>query len=125
MAVNEGGGTHINIAGTTTYLLGIGEKGRLEVKLSVKGTSAHASTPWLGKNASFKVAKVLSALEAYRASRDTSADIFKYLPTLAVEHKITHYCKIPTQSANKYLTVKWQPIPLTHSKVFFGPSHHN
>jgi len=89
MAVNEGGGTHINIAGTTTYLLGIGEKGRLEVKLSVKGTSAHASTPWLGENASFKVAKVLSALEAYRASRDTSADIFKYLPTLAVEHKIT------------------------------------
>ena len=31
LAINEGGGTHVNVAGTTTYLMGIGEKGRLEI----------------------------------------------------------------------------------------------
>lgn len=85
LAVNEGGGTHLNVAGTTTYLLGVGEKGRLEVKLDVKGTSAHASTPWLGDNANFKVAEILKRLEAYEADRDTSSSIFRYLSSMAIE----------------------------------------
>ena len=85
LAVNEGGGTHLNVAGTTTYLLGVGEKGRLEVKLDVRGTSAHASTPWLGDNANFKVAEILKRLEAYEAERDTSSSIFNYLSSMAIE----------------------------------------
>ena len=89
LAVNEGGGTHLNVAGTTTYLLGVGEKGRLEVKLDVKGTSAHASTPWLGDNANFKVAEILKRLEAYEAERDTSSSIFNYLSTMAIEDVAT------------------------------------
>ena len=88
-AVNEGGGTHINIAGTTTYLLGVGEKGRLEVKLTVRGSSAHASTPWLGDNASYKVAEVLKRVESYQAERDTTSPIFNYLSTLAIEDVAT------------------------------------
>ena len=85
LAVNEGGGTHLNVAGTTTYLLGVGEKGRLEVKLDIRGTSAHASTPWLGDNANFKVAEILKRLEAYEAERDTSSSIFSYLSSMAIE----------------------------------------
>ena len=85
LAVNEGGGTHLNVAGTTTYLLGVGEKGRLEVKLDVRGTSAHASTPWLGDNANFKVAEILKRLEAYEAERDTTSSIFNYLSSMAIE----------------------------------------
>ena len=85
LAVNEGGGTHLNVAGTTTYLLGVGEKGRLEVKLDIRGTSAHASTPWLGDNANFKVAEILKRLEAYEAERDTSSSIFNYLSSMAIE----------------------------------------
>ena len=88
-AVNEGGGTHINIAGTTTYLLGVGEKGRLEVKLTIRGSSAHASTPWLGDNASYKVAEVLKRVESYQAERDTTSPIFNYLSTLAIEDVAT------------------------------------
>ncbi len=89
LAVNEGGGTHLNVAGTTTYLLGVGEKGRLEVKLDVRGTSAHASTPWFGDNANFKVAEILKRLEAYEAERDTSSSIFNYLSSMAIEDVAT------------------------------------
>jgi acetylornithine deacetylase/succinyl-diaminopimelate desuccinylase-like protein len=84
-AVNEGGGTFFNIAGTTTYIVGVGEKGRLEVKVTVTGTSAHASTPWLGINASYRLAEVLKRIEGYDATRDTSASLFQHLPTLAIE----------------------------------------
>ncbi|MQF69214.1 M20/M25/M40 family metallo-hydrolase [SAR202 cluster bacterium AD-804-J14_MRT_500m] len=84
-AVNEGGGTFFNIAGATTYLVGVGEKGRLEVKITVRGTSAHASTPWLGLNASYRLAEVLKRIESYDATRDTSASLFEHLPTLAIE----------------------------------------
>ena len=89
LAVNEGGGTHLNVAGTTTYLLGVGEKGRLEVKLDVKGTSAHASTPWLGDNANFKVAEILKRMEDYEAERDTTSPIFNYLSSMAIEDVAT------------------------------------
>ena len=85
LAINEGGGTHVNVAGTTTYLMGIGEKGRLEIQLTIKGTSAHASTPWLGENASYRLSSVLNRIENYEATRDTSVAIFQYLSTLAVE----------------------------------------
>ncbi len=85
LAINEGGGTHVNVAGTTTYLMGIGEKGRLEIQLTIKGTSAHASTPWLGENASYRLSSVLNRIEHYEATRDTSVAIFQYLSTLAVE----------------------------------------
>ena len=45
-AVNEGGGTPIDSPSGLTYVLGIGEKGRLQIEIDVKGSSAHASVPW-------------------------------------------------------------------------------
>ncbi len=89
LAVNEGGGSHLDIAGATTYLLGVGEKGRLQVELNIKGASAHASTPWLGENANYRVAEILKRIEAYEPERDTSSSIFNYLSTLAIEDAAT------------------------------------
>ena len=86
-AVNEGGGTPIQAAGTLTYILGVGEKGRLQVELDVKGTSAHASVPWQGANALYSLSQALQRIEEYQAERDTSTSLFEHLSTFAIEDK--------------------------------------
>ena len=86
-AVNEGGGTPIEAAGALTYVLGVGEKGRLQVEIDIKGTSAHASVPWQGTNSLYRLSQVLQRIEAYEPERDTSASLFDHLPTFAIEHK--------------------------------------
>ena len=86
-AVNEGGGTPIAAAGALTYALGVGEKGRLQVEIDVKGTSAHASIPWQGTNALYKLAHVVRRIEEYEPERDTSTGLFDHLSTFAIEHK--------------------------------------
>ena len=79
LAVNEGGGTPIEAAGALTYILGVGEKGRLQVEIDVKGTSAHASTPWQGTNALYRLAQAVQRIEQYEPERDTSTGLFNYL----------------------------------------------
>ena len=86
-AVNEGGGTPLRAAGGVAYVVGVGEKGRLQVEIDIRGTSAHASTPWQGTNASYRLTQVLNRIEGYEAARDTSASLFRYLSTFAIEHK--------------------------------------
>ena len=86
-AVNEGGGVPIEAAGNLTYLLGIGEKGRLQLEIEVRGSSAHASTPWQGNNALFGLSEVVRRIEAYEAERDTSTSLFDHLSTFAIEDK--------------------------------------
>ena len=86
-AVNEGGGTPIEAAGALTYVLGVGEKGRLQVEIDVQGTSSHASVPWQGANALYRLSRALSSIEGYDPDRDTSTDLFDHLSTFAIEHK--------------------------------------
>ncbi|MEC8856665.1 MAG: M20/M25/M40 family metallo-hydrolase [Chloroflexota bacterium] len=86
-AVNEGGGVPIQAAGALTYLLGIGEKGRLQLEIEVRGSSAHASTPWQGSNALFGLSEVVKRIEGYEAERDTSTSLFDHLSTFAIEDK--------------------------------------
>ena len=86
-AVNEGGGTPIDSPSGLTYILGVGEKGRLQVEIEIKGTSAHASTPWQGTNAMYRLSQVLGRLESYEPERDTSTSLFDYLSNFAIEHK--------------------------------------
>ena len=86
-AVNEGGGVPIQAAGALTYLLGIGEKGRLQLEIEVRGSSAHASTPWQGSNALFGLSEVVKRIEAYEAERDPSTSLFDHLSTFAIEDK--------------------------------------
>ena len=87
LAVNEGGGTPIEAAGALTYILGVGEKGRLQVEIDVKGTSAHASTPWQGTNALYRLAQAVQRIEQYEPERDTSTGLFNYLSTFAIEDR--------------------------------------
>ena len=86
-AVNEGGGTPIEAAGGLTYLLGVGEKGRLQVEFEVKGVSAHASVPWQGTNALYRLSRLLNRIESYDPERDTSTSLFAHLSNFAIEHK--------------------------------------
>jgi len=86
-AINEGGGTPIDSAGAVTYLLGVGEKGRLQIEFDIKGSSAHASVPWQGNNALYSLSKLITKLEQYEAERDTSSSIFDHLSVFAIEHK--------------------------------------
>ena len=86
-AVNEGGGTPIEAAGGLTYLLGVGEKGRLQVEFEVKGVSAHASVPWHGTNALYRLSRLLNRIEAYEPERDTSTSLFAHLSNFAIEHR--------------------------------------
>lgn len=86
-AVNEGGGVPIESPSGLTYLLGTGEKGRLQVEIEVKGTSSHASVPWQGTNALYRLQRVLQRIEEYEPERDTSTSVFDYLSTFTIEHK--------------------------------------
>ena len=86
-AVNEGGGTPIDSPSGLTYLLGTGEKGRLQVEIDIKGTSAHASVPWQGSNALYTLHRILKRIEDYEPERDTSTSLFEHLSVFAIEHK--------------------------------------
>ena len=88
-AINEGGGNTMDAAGGFTYVLGTGEKGRLQVEIDIKGVSAHASVPWQGENAAFSLGHVINNIEAYEPDRDTSVEFFKYLSTFALEYVAT------------------------------------
>lgn len=87
LAVNEGGGVPIEAAGNLTYLLGVGEKGRLQLEIDVRGTSAHASTPWQGTNALFGLSEVVKRIETYEPERDTSTSLFQHLSSFAIEDR--------------------------------------
>lgn len=86
-AINEGGGTPIMSPSGLTYILGVGEKGRLQVEIEVKGSSAHASVPWQGTNALYRLGMILQRLETYEPERDVSTSLFDYLSNFAIEHK--------------------------------------
>jgi acetylornithine deacetylase/succinyl-diaminopimelate desuccinylase-like protein len=86
-AVNEGGGAPIKAAGALTYVLGVGEKGRLQIEIDVKGVSSHASVPWQGTNAMYRLSRALSSIEQFEPELDTSTGLFDHLSTFAIEHK--------------------------------------
>jgi len=86
-AVNEGGGTPVEIGTTLTYLLGTGEKGRMELHITLRGESAHASVPWTGINASYRLSRTLGAIGSYRPELDTSLEIFDYIGQFGIEEK--------------------------------------
>ncbi len=48
--------------------ISLAQKGRMELKISVTGQSAHASTPHMGDNAIYKMARIISGLELLNAT---------------------------------------------------------
>jgi acetylornithine deacetylase/succinyl-diaminopimelate desuccinylase-like protein len=81
VAVNEGGGTPLLRDGKITFPLNTGEKGRLEIQITVKGRGYHASAPWMADNAIYKAQPVLDAIAAYKPEVSVDADLFKHLDT--------------------------------------------
>jgi succinyl-diaminopimelate desuccinylase len=64
------------ITGEPTDLhIGVQAKGVLALRLSVGGTAAHGSTPWLGDNAILKALDVFRAIESLPFARESS-DLF-------------------------------------------------
>lgn len=50
-----------------------GQRGRMEIKVEVKGVSAHGSAPERGDNAIYKMGRILGELEALHTRLDTDA----------------------------------------------------
>jgi len=86
-AINEGGGSPVTVGNNLYYLLGTGEKGRLEINIKIKGESAHASVPWLGSNALGPTSKAIDNILNYIPDLDCSTDIFNYLGLFGIETK--------------------------------------
>jgi len=80
--INEGGGTPIVTGKGLAYNITVGEKGRLEAHITVRGKAAHASIPWAGNNVAFKLAEILKRLEAYQPELNVSQEIYAALPSL-------------------------------------------
>ena len=81
-AVNEGGGAPIITDDGLIYMIQVGEKGRLEVKITFQGRSGHAAAPWRSENVMFKLGEIIKRLEAYQPELDVSHPIFEHLPRL-------------------------------------------
>lgn len=89
-AVNEGGGTPLATDKGLAYTIPVGEKGRLEVKITIQGRSGHAAAPWRSENVAFKLAEILKRLEAYQPEIDVSQPMFEHLaPLLGRDTPIT------------------------------------
>jgi acetylornithine deacetylase/succinyl-diaminopimelate desuccinylase-like protein len=81
-AVNEGGGAPVATDHGLVYIINVGEKGRLEVKITVPGKSGHAAAPWRSDNALFKLSEIIKRLEEYQPEIDVSHPVFEHLPPL-------------------------------------------
>lgn len=84
-AINEGGGgIPLKLAdGTLAYLFSLGEKGRYEVHLTVRGRGFHASQPWRADSAIDRAYEVIQRIKAYEPTLDASDPLFSHLGTLA------------------------------------------
>ena len=78
-AINEGGSGPMPSREGVIYGLPTGEKGRVEVTITITGRSGHASRPWAADNALEKAGRVLTALSAYQPEIDLSHPIFDHL----------------------------------------------
>ncbi|MGB9596279.1 MAG: M20 family metallopeptidase, partial [Candidatus Poribacteria bacterium] len=81
-AINEAGGDPIKTPKGQFFTVALGEKGRLDAKINLKGKSCHASMPWEGDNALVKMAYAIQKINEYKSERDLSAIIFRELPKL-------------------------------------------
>jgi acetylornithine deacetylase/succinyl-diaminopimelate desuccinylase-like protein len=90
VALNEGGGGAFRAPTGLVYGFATGEKGRLEVRITVQGHPGHASGPWRAQNALERAGIVLDRLRDYRPALDTSHPLFAALPQrFGVEEAVT------------------------------------
>jgi len=82
-AINEGGGAPYKVGDRLIYPIATGEKGRLEVRIYIKGRGFHASQPWKADNAIYKAEEVIRRIRTYEPEVSTQHELFKHLDTLA------------------------------------------
>jgi acetylornithine deacetylase/succinyl-diaminopimelate desuccinylase-like protein len=75
-AVNEGAGIPIHTPKGLVYPICTGEKGRLEVAITRRGRSGHASRPWAADNPVGTVAQAVGRILAYEPEIDVSHPFF-------------------------------------------------
>ncbi|HEY8597872.1 MAG TPA: peptidase dimerization domain-containing protein, partial [Thermomicrobiales bacterium] len=72
------------------YLVSTGEKGRLEIVITIKGRGYHASQPWRADNAIYKSQEVLNRIAAYEPERHVDTGLVAPLADLyGVNERIT------------------------------------
>jgi acetylornithine deacetylase/succinyl-diaminopimelate desuccinylase-like protein len=76
-AVNEGGGVPMRVDSGLVYPLSLGEKGRLEARITRKGRSGHASVPWRADNPVPVLAEAIQRIAAYEPEIDVSHPYFR------------------------------------------------
>ncbi len=81
-AINEGGGGPVPIPGGLAYSIAVGEKGRLELQITLRGKATHAASPWQGDNVSYKLGEVLRRLQAWQPEIDVSHELFQEISIL-------------------------------------------
>jgi acetylornithine deacetylase/succinyl-diaminopimelate desuccinylase-like protein len=77
VAINEGGGSPVHSPNGLLYPLCLGEKGRLEAKITRHGRSGHASVPWRSDNPVPVLAEVIQRITAYEPEIDVSNPFFR------------------------------------------------
>ncbi len=90
--LNEGGGALVHAAdGQLAYLVNTGEKGRLEIVITIKGRGYHASQPWRADNAVYKAQEVVKRIANYEPERHVDQALIAPLAKLyGVQETITN-----------------------------------
>jgi acetylornithine deacetylase/succinyl-diaminopimelate desuccinylase-like protein len=81
VAINEGGGVHVHSPAGLLYPIALGEKGRLEARVTKQGRSGHASVPWRSDNPVPVLAEAVQRIAAYEAEIDVSHPYFREVLT--------------------------------------------
>lgn len=88
-AINEGGGLPLQSGNRLVFLFSHGEKGRLEVHITLRGNSFHAASPWRAVNPNFALAEVLRRIQGYDPERDVSSPLFRHLDLWGIKEEVT------------------------------------
>src|SRR5579859_374646 len=77
VAINEGGGSPIHSPQGLLYPVCLGEKGRLEARITRQGRSGHASMPWRADNPVPVLAEAIQRIVAYEPDIDVANPFFR------------------------------------------------
>ena len=106
--LNEGGGALVHAAdGRLAYLVNTGEKGRLEIVITIKGRGYHASQPWRADNAVYKAQEVVRRIATYEPERHVDptliaplADLYGVGETITAENVDRIAADLETRNPN-------------------------
>ncbi len=83
--VNEGGGSSIPVRGKNVFTIDAAERGLLWLKVTVKGTPGHGSTPDAADNPIMRLNKVVEKLGSYTAKVELAPIVQQFISQLATE----------------------------------------